>query len=143
MRAVASPIVSSATPLSLCREHSPRWLAPGQAAPRWQAGSSGYSPGPGRSVAVAVAGWLLYVCTHFRMKTDRIRVESDPDITFLPHFNTNTNINSDIFKYEYKTDVSDLDLYSDIYSSQLKLYILNLTYMDKISILITLLTKVS
>ena len=41
----------------------------------------------------------------------------------LPHFNSNTNTDSNIFKYEYKTDVSDSDFYSDIYSSQLKIYI--------------------
>jgi len=35
----------------------------------------------------------------------------------LPYFNSNTDTN--IFKYEYKTDVSDSDFYSDIYSIQL------------------------
>ena len=38
-------------------------------------------------------------------------MESDPHITFLLYFNSNLN-----FKYEYKTDVSDSDFYSDIYS---------------------------
>jgi hypothetical protein len=41
------------------------------------------------------------------METDRIRMESDPDITFLPDF-----------KYECKTDVSYSDFYLDIYSIQ-------------------------
>jgi archaellum biogenesis protein FlaJ (TadC family) len=61
----------------------------------------------------------------------------------LPHFNSNTNTDSDIFEYEYKTNVSDLDFYSDIYSSQLKCILLNLTYMNKILLIITSLTKVN
>ena len=38
----------------------------------------------------------------------------------LPHFNSNTDL--DIFEYEYKTDVSDSNFDSNIYSSQLKIY---------------------
>ena len=34
----------------------------------------------------------------------------------LPYFNLNTNTNTDISKYDYKTDVLNLDFYSDIYS---------------------------
>ena len=45
------------------------------------------------------------------MEKDQIPMESDPHITFLLYFNSNLN-----FKYEYKTDVSDSDFYSDIYS---------------------------
>jgi hypothetical protein len=39
------------------------------------------------------------------------------------------------FEYEYKLDVSDLDLYPDIYSIKLKVYIVNSTYMNKILLL--------
>jgi hypothetical protein len=35
---------------------------------------------------------------------------------FLPHFNLNTDINSDVLKYKYKTDISDSDSNSNIYS---------------------------
>ena len=44
------------------------------------------------------------------METDRIRMELDLDNTFLPHFKSNTDTNSDILGYEYKTDVSDSDI---------------------------------
>jgi len=53
------------------------------------------------------------------MKTDHIHIESNPDITFYDIL-----IQRQIFKYEYKTDVLDLDFYLDIYSIQLKVYIL-------------------
>ena len=48
---------------------------------------------------------------------NRIRISH-----FLPHFNLNTNTDMDFFKYEYKTDVSNLDFYLDIYSIELKVY---------------------
>ena len=50
--------------------------------------------------------------------SDTLGIESRYHL--LPHFNSNTNMDSSIFKYEYKTDVLDSDFYSDIYSSQLK-----------------------
>jgi hypothetical protein len=40
-------------------------------------------------------------------------------------------MNWDILEYEYITDDSDSGFYSNIYSSQLKMYKWNLTYMNK------------
>ena len=37
---------------------------------------------------------------------------------FLPHFNSDTNADMNILEYEYKTDTSDSDSHSDIYSIQ-------------------------
>ena len=37
---------------------------------------------------------------------------------FLPHFNSDTNADTNILEYEYKTDTSDSDSHSDIYSIQ-------------------------
>jgi hypothetical protein len=34
---------------------------------------------------------------------------------YLPYFNSNTDTNTNIVGYEYKTDSSDSDLHSDIY----------------------------
>jgi hypothetical protein len=34
-------------------------------------------------------------------------------------------MNKDLFEYEYKINVSDSDFYSDIYSIQLKVHIIN------------------
>jgi hypothetical protein len=41
----------------------------------------------------------------------------------LPHFNSYLNRDADLFSYEYKMDVSDLDFYSDINSIQFKVHI--------------------
>ena len=41
----------------------------------------------------------------------------------LLYFDSNTNTDMDIFEYEYKTGVLDSDFYLDIYSIQLKVYI--------------------
>jgi len=41
-----------------------------------------------------------------RIDSDRIQIESDPDVT-LPHFNLDTNANTDLIGYEYKTDSSN------------------------------------
>jgi hypothetical protein len=48
----------------------------------------------------------------------------------------------DISEYEYKTDVSYSYFYSDICSIQLKLYIVKFTYINKILLLSSSLTKV-
>jgi hypothetical protein len=35
---------------------------------------------------------------------------------YLPHFISNSDTNTDIIKYEYKTDISNSDSHSNIYS---------------------------
>ena len=50
------------------------------------------------------------------MDSNRIRMKSDPNITFYLHFNPNTNANADIIGYEYKTDSSNLDSNPDAFS---------------------------
>ena len=37
-----------------------------------------------------------------RMESDRIRMESDPDNTFLPYFNSDTDSDSDVVGYDAK-----------------------------------------
>jgi hypothetical protein len=43
----------------------------------------------------------------------RLGTQSDLDNT---SFYSNTNIDSNVLKYEYKTDISNLDTYSNIFS---------------------------
>ena len=50
------------------------------------------------------------------MDSDRIRMKSDPDVIFLPHFNPDTNANVDLIGYEYKTDSLNLDSDPDTFS---------------------------
>jgi hypothetical protein len=59
--------------------------------------------------------------SHVGTETDRIRMETDTDVTFYHILNTDT----DLVEYEYKMNVSYSDFYSDSYSIQLKVYILN------------------
>jgi hypothetical protein len=47
------------------------------------------------------------------METDQIRMESDSDNTFYYIFTWNTNMDSNVLEYEYKTDVSNSDTHSD------------------------------
>jgi hypothetical protein len=51
------------------------------------------------------------------MEIDRICMESDSDNTFFITFYSNTNTVSNVLEYEYKTDVSNSETHSDIYSS--------------------------
>ena len=61
----------------------------------------------------------------------------------LSYFNSKLNSYTDIFEYEYKADVSNLDFNLDIYSIQLKVHILlNSTLINKILVLILSITKV-
>ena len=50
----------------------------------------------------------------FGSDTDEIEFECH----LLPHFNSDTNADTNILEYEYKTDTSDSDSHSDIYSIQ-------------------------
>ena len=58
------------------------------------------------------------------IKTDQIRMESNPDITFYDILIQRQIQIHIFFEYEYKTNVLDLDFYLEIYSIQLKVYIL-------------------
>ena len=58
----------------------------------------------------------------------RVGMVSDP--VLLSYFNSDLNKDTDFFEYEYKTYVLDLDFYSDIYSIQLKAYIVKF-HIDK------------
>ena len=49
---------------------------------------------------------------------------------FYRIFKSDSNTDTDLFEYEYKTNILDLDFYSDIYSIQLKTYIVKF-HIDK------------
>jgi hypothetical protein len=54
------------------------------------------------------------------MEIDHIRIESNPDVTVY-HILIRIRIQIDLVEYEYKTNVSDTDFYSVIYTIQLKM----------------------
>ena len=66
---------------------------------------------------VAVALWMAterHCCCKDGNGSDTHGIRSG--YYFLLYFNSNTDTNSDIFEYEYKTDTLDSDSNSDIYS---------------------------
>jgi hypothetical protein len=62
-------------------------------------------------------------------------MESNSDITFYHIFTRNTNTDSNLLKYEYKTDVSNSETRTDIYSiweDNISLFSLLIIYNYKI-----------
>ena len=81
------------------------------------------------------ARFLLFTSADTYGFLEGIEFGSNPDGTgsgqhFLPHFNTNTNV----VRYEYKTDSSDLDTYSDITKCQqhVSIYFINSVIIRKL-----------